>query len=199
MKADRKRIGIFGGSFDPVHEGHVRIAGAFLGTGMIDQLWVMPTPDPPFKSGAVQAPFAHRLEMAKLAFSGLPKVSVSDYEANLEKPSFTFNTLRQLKRDYPTYDWAVCIGEDNLRDFHLWKNHREILEMAGLIVAARPGFDSSGINRDILSKATFTDNDPMDISSSGIRDDMKSGIIPETVPGVVRDYIRKNRLYGLAF
>ncbi len=186
-----KRIGILGGTFDPVHTGHLKIVESFLNSNLIDEIQVYVAPGPPHKQKRSLTPFRHRFEMAKIAFSDFNDVLVSDLENRLPKPSYTVHTLEYLKKKYPDDHYYLCLGEDNIQIFKTWYKYREILEMVTLLVAERPGFDSSGVESEILNKTIFADHEPIEVSSSAIRKFENREMIPEKV----QEYIKKHGLY----
>lgn len=198
MKPAGVRIGIFGGAFDPVHLGHVKIAGSFLASKIIDKLLVLPTPVSPHKKDQEQTPFEHRYEMLKLAFQEFDKVLVSDLESHLPKPSYTLRTIESLQEKHPQNKYFLCIGEDSLAAFHTWWKYEEILKRTPLIVASRPGTDSSSIAGEILERAIFIDHTEVDVSSTEIREkaSMKDDSLKLLVPGSVAHYIFNNKLYS---
>lgn len=198
MKPAGVRIGIFGGAFDPVHLGHVKIAESFLASNIIDKLLVLPTPASPHKKDKEQTPFGHRYEMLKLVFQEYDKVFVSDLESHLPKPSYTLRTIETLQEKHPENKYFLCIGEDSLAAFNTWWKYEEILLRTPLIVASRPGSESSTISREILERAIFIDHTEVDVSSTEIRkkarmeDDSLKSLVPESVA----HYIFNNKLYS---
>lgn len=190
----KKRVGILGGSFDPVHCGHVRIAHSFLTAGLIDTLLILLSPYPPHKQNRKQAPFSHRYEMLKLAFENMEKVEISDLEQKLDKPSYTLHTIEHLQKENPDTLYYLCLGEDSLQYFNEWHKYREILEKVDLLVAERPGFDKSSVEEAILEHAVFVEHEPYPISSTEIR--KSKGEIKDHLPGSVAGYIEKKNLYG---
>lgn len=189
----KKRIGIFGGTFDPVHNGHVQIARSFLNSGLIRELLILLTPSPPHKEGAEQTNYSHRFNMLKLAFKEVEGAHVSDLEQKLPKPSFTFQTVRHLQQRYPDHLFYLCIGEDSLRDFHTWYKYSELIKKLYLIVAKRPGIDTSGVDPQILEQTIFIRHEPVMASSTSIRE--SNGDRQDDLPHTVTDYIKKNNLY----
>lgn len=198
MKPKGLRIGIFGGAFDPVHHGHVKIAESFLASNIIDKLLVLPTPASPHKKNQDQTSFEHRYEMLKLAFRDYDNVSVSDLESHLPKPSYTLRTIESLQEKHPARKYFLCIGEDSLAAFHTWWNYESILQHTPLIVASRPGIESSGISREILERALFIEHTEVDVSSTEIREKARIGDerLKSLVPESVAQYIFKNKLYS---
>lgn len=304
-----KRVGIFGGSFDPVHRGHLKIAESFLKSRVIDRLLILPAPLPPHKPGQVQASFRQRLEMLLLAFSGQKEVLISDLEQLLSaepdpgesnsplppnlmqflgsdptrndlftadkpglreetedeslavrtgnedkdarsedlsevagemwlnrqmdqdeirirkeieregfagreynqetekhvkkerqrRPSYTIDTVVFLQNRFPETLFYLCMGGDSLATFHEWVRWEEILERVTLLVAARPGTDYSCTRPEIPEKAIFADHDPVDVSSTGVRGQIRDGSgTYESVdlPEAVAEYIGREGIYG---
>lgn len=189
----KRRVGIFGGSFDPVHNGHVQIARSFLNSGLIQKLLILLSPSPPHKQGQHQAETSHRFEMLKLAFNDIKEAKVSDLERNLPKPSYTLQTIEHLQKKNPDHLFYLCLGEDSLLHFHKWHRHEDILERVYLVVARRPGIDTSGVDQNILEKVIFIDHDPVAASSTAIR--QANGDKISDLPQPVVDYIKKHNLY----
>lgn len=189
-----KRIGLFGGSFDPVHTGHVEAVHSFLNSGLIDEIWVIPTPDPPHKRSSKLTAFAHRKRMLQLAFQDLDRIEISDIESGLSKPSYTLQTIRHLKKIYPEYTFYLCLGEDSLQSFHRWHKYREILEECTLLVVDRPGFNHNEVDNSILERTILVDHQPVNISSTDIRD-ARAINMWKSVPKKVQEYIHQNSLY----
>lgn len=195
MTETGQRIGIFGGAFDPVHLGHVRVAESFWGSNLIDRLLILPTPVSPHKETENQSSFKHRFEMLKLAFKSYDSVIISDLEAHLPKPSYTLQTIEHLQDENPENIYFLCIGEDNLESFHKWWKYEDILKKVTIIVARRPDAQSSEQKSEILERAIFVDHNEMEISSTEIREGVRIDNLIKYVPVPVADYIRSNNLY----
>ncbi len=138
-----RRIGIFGGSFDPIHDGHIAVAEGVLRECHLDEVWLMVSPENPLKKGQLHASEASRLEMAKAALCQLSaelkdRIKVSDFEFGLPRPSYTIDTLLALKEAYPDCEFQWIAGGDNLEIISRWKDYRKILSEFGLIVYPRP-------------------------------------------------------------
>lgn len=189
-----KRVGILGGSFDPVHNGHLRIAKSFLKSGLIEKLLVIPAPSPPHKND-LRASFWHRLEMLNLAFQDWDDVEVSDLEERLPAPSYSIQTIQYLQRENPDTLFYLCLGEDSLTHFHTWYRYKEIIEQITLLVAERPQFDSSDIEKELLEKTIFVDHKPLDLSSTEIRELTEDQIESNRIPESVQKYIHTHNLY----
>jgi len=173
-KTVRLKIGLYFGSYNPIHIGHLAIANYIVEFTDIDQLWFVVSPQNPFKKKENLLADYHRLELVTRAIDNDERFRASNIEFNLPKPSYTIDTLVHLKERFPNYSFVILIGSDNLENFGKWKNFEIILENYGLIVYPRPGFDKSKIlaHKNIM----VAENAPlMEISSTFIRDAIKSG------------------------
>ncbi len=132
-------VGIFGGSFDPIHIGHVALSRYALRHSDLDEVWLMVSPRNPLKPHATVAPNEQRLDMARIATKGIKGVEVCDFEFSLPVPSYTWLTLSKLREAYPDVSFKLIIGGDNWVDFDKWKNPDLIREQFGVIVYPRPG------------------------------------------------------------
>jgi len=187
------RIGILGGTFDPIHIGHLVLAEEVRRFLKLDKIIFIPTYLPPHKSRKGMVSENHRLEMVKLAISEHPNFIVSDLEIKRKGRSYTVITLEELKREFPlSVKLFLIVGSDALKELPKWKNFLQILELAKIIIAKRPGFP-------VKLKPTWAKIiriTPLDISSSQIRKRIKKGSsIRYLVPEKVEEYIEKNRLY----
>jgi nicotinate-nucleotide adenylyltransferase len=187
------RVGIFGGSFDPVHNGHISVVKSFLKSGLIDEVLVLLTPNPPHKNSE-GADYEHRLKMLKLAFRGMDKVVVSDLERKLPSPSYTVQTIEYLQKKNPDINYFYCLGEDSIKDFQTWHRYSEILEMVSILVAERPGFSSEGMDDEILERTIFVDHEPIDMSSTKVRNKEIEDRF-SNLPASVKKYIHDHNLY----
>lgn len=191
-----KRIGLLGGTFDPVHNGHLAIFQSFVGSAQIDELWVLLTPDPPHKPDKNLAAYAHRVAMLNVALEEIAQISISTIENRLPRPSYTIQTIKALKKEFPQHTFIYCLGGDSLSTFHTWKEYELILNEVQLLVAKRPDYDHSSVSDTIIAKATFVDHNPISVSSSQIRNLVNQGnSISDLVPVQVEDYILTQRLY----
>lgn len=188
------KVGIFSGSFDPVHIGHAMIANYLSQFCGLDEVWLMPSPLNPLKQDAPPAPLSCRMDMARIVARKCHKVVVSDFEHSLPLPSYTYRTLRALRDRYPVHDFSLVIGSDNWRDFHLWRNHDDIIREFPVIVYPRPGFEAAG---EMPPGITLLGEAPQSLISStfiraGIaaRKNMNFFLDPEVV-----DYIKTHSLY----
>ncbi len=199
-----KKIGIFGGSFDPVHFGHICLAEDAVRLGAVEKVLFIPTRVQPFKTEARTADGNERLTMLKLAVEDIDRFEVSSYEVDSEGISYTYLTLRAMRKKYGS-DTRLCFiaGTDSFLTMEKWKNSEEILREYSLIVGSRPGYRSEELRRCIdrlrknyNTKITKIENEQHDISSTEVRRRIKAGISAEDlVPGKVEDYIRQKGLY----
>ena len=193
-------VGIFGGSFDPIHSGHIRLAQYVLDHTDLDEVWLMVSPLNPLKPQGYVATDGQRLEMARLAVADIPGIRVSDFEFSLPIPSYTYNTLRRLKETYPDIDFRLIIGGDNWVSFDRWRNPDGILNEFGLIVYPRPGesltLPPSRPIPDPSRLTLLTDAPQMPVSSTQIREmlsrECDTGAL---LPASVVSYIDSNKIY----
>ena len=191
-----KRVGVLGGTFDPVHKGHLAIARSFLDSGFIDSLWIIPAAFPPHKNGDEVTSFTDRKAMLDLVFGHMDNVKINTIEERLSKPSYTLQTIRALKEEYPEYMFYLCLGSDSLVTFSQWYQYKEILNECSLLVARRTGFDDHQIEPEILEKTRFIPHDPIQVSSSELKEKMAGSNLPEEdLPEAVVQYIHKKKLY----
>ncbi len=168
------KIGLYFGSYNPIHIGHLAIANYVVEYTDIDQLWFVVSPQNPHKSKKNLLADYHRLELVRRAIDDDNRFRASNIEFNLPKPSYTVDTLAYLKDQYPTYDFVVLMGSDNLESFHKWKNYETILENYGVIVYPRPGFKREDVQ--VYKNIVIADGAPlMEISASFIRKAIKNG------------------------
>ncbi|MEX0662473.1 MAG: nicotinate (nicotinamide) nucleotide adenylyltransferase [Balneolaceae bacterium] len=189
------RIGIFGGSFDPVHNGHIAAIKSFLGSGLIHKVLVLLTPSPPHKDASGQTDYDHRLNMLNIVFEGMDNVEVSDVEKRLPEPSYTLQTITHLQKTHPKNTYFLCLGEDSIDSFIKWYKYEEILDRIPLIVAERPGYGRQGLERKIAERSVFVDHQPVDISSTDIRSGELNLPTEFAVPKAVIEYAREHNLY----
>jgi len=166
-----KKVGIYGGSFNPVHFGHTGLAKWVVENTDLDELWMIVSPNNPLKEADTLAPEHERLAAVREAVRDIPNVIASDYEFFLPRPSYTVDTLKALCRDFPQYEFTLVIGEDNMALFERWKDYGYILSHFRIFVYPRKG---AIINRQSLISSSgnvvFLDGAPyFDISSTEIR------------------------------
>ena len=136
---NRKQIGIFSGSFNPIHIGHLMLANYITEFTYIDEVWFVVTPHNPLKLIDGLADEKSRLRMCHIALQGMEKLKVSEIEFSMPKPSFTVDTLDRLKMDYPELDFILIIGADNWKEFHLWREYKRIIAENKILIYPRLG------------------------------------------------------------
>lgn len=191
------RIGIYGGSFNPIHKGHTQLAASIVAQGLVDELWLMVSPLNPLKSGEVSdiAEYEHRLRMAELATQRIDGVKVSDFERSLPLPSYTITTLGELQKAYPEHEFTLVIGADNWEQFPRWYHADEIIERYQILIYRRPGceFDETSLSASVK----VVDTPLFDISSTEIRTSIAEGKpLTKWVDRKVLTYIKRHHLYG---
>ena len=161
----KKRTGIYGGSFNTIHLGHVSLAKALAESSLVDEMWLLVSPQNPFKANANLLDDETRLRLTRLAVSDVPGVEVCDREFFLPRPSYMFNTLTALSREHPDREFVLVIGADNWERFPDWYRSSDILAAYRVIIYPRPGF----VLPDVPKGITIADTPLLDISSTAIR------------------------------
>ena len=191
------RIGIYGGSFNPIHKGHTELAASIVQQGLVDELWLLVSPLNPLKQGETSdiAEYQHRLSMARLATEDIEGVKVSDFEKNLPLPSYTITTLGELHKAYPEHEFVLVIGADNWERFPRWYHAQEIIDTYSILIYRRPGCE---MDETLLPLSVQVVDTPLyDISSTEIRESVKKGRMPlKWVDRKVATYIRVHHLYS---
>lgn len=195
-------IGIFGGAFNPVHNGHLHLLKCMLDSGLVDKIMLVPTANPPHKTSVDFADAKDRFEMLRLAISEFDdKCEISDIEFHLEGKSYTFNTLTELKRIYPNDELYLFMGSDQLINFESWYRYDDILKMVKIVAMSRDDED------DLLAflrekddvyedNAIVLDVPVVEVSSSQIRTAIRQNTGYESlVPNAVSEYIKEHKLY----
>jgi nicotinate-nucleotide adenylyltransferase len=190
------KIGIFGGTFNPIHIGHAIIARCALEHGDLDQLWFMVTPLNPFKEVApAQVTDRDRLLMTQMVARRIPRCSTSAFEFDLPRPSYSVNTLRALREKFPQHEFSLIIGADNWVAFDRWKDPDEILQHHQVMVYPRLGYDMA-LPPSRSSRVTAIDAPIIEISSTLVRQRAAAGLdVSFLVPDDVLQYIEQNQLY----
>ncbi|MCQ2351176.1 MAG: nicotinate-nucleotide adenylyltransferase [Paludibacteraceae bacterium] len=169
--ASVKKVGLFGGSFNPIHYGHTGLANFILEHTDIQQVWLMVSPQNPLKKRADLMDDDVRLRLAREATASMPNIKVCDIEMHLPVPSYTLNTLNVLKQMYPTVEFSLIIGSDNVFCFNKWYGYEEILENFPIIVYPRPGYDAAELIRTKYPSMRLFSQVPLfNISSTEIRE-----------------------------
>lgn len=187
------RIGILGGSFNPVHIGHMMLASYLTQWGYFDEVWLTLSPRNPLKEPGELLPDTKRLAMLSIAARGAQNIEICDIELSMPKPSYTINTLDLLLERYPEHSFRVIIGSDNWRIFDQWRSARRILEQYGVTVYPRPGYP---IEKKHIEGLDIVDAPMTHISSTFIRQAVSKGKnMNYFLPAGVYKYIIDNKLY----
>jgi nicotinate-nucleotide adenylyltransferase len=199
------RIGVFGGSFDPIHLAHLILAEQCREQARLDQVLFVPAARPPHKLRQDLTPFAQRVEMLSLAISGQPTFRIDELEKDRPGPSYTVETLDHIQKRYPGAELFLLIGGDTLRDLQMWYEPAGIVARATLLVAARPGTSLLSIE-ELRQKVGLPADAPLrmevvqvplvDIASSDLRQRVREGrSIRYMVPRAVEAYLQDKQLY----
>ncbi|WP_338410679.1 nicotinate (nicotinamide) nucleotide adenylyltransferase [uncultured Flavobacterium sp.] len=190
------KIGLYFGTFNPIHVGHLIIANHMAEYSDLDQIWMVVTPHNPHKKKNTLLDDYHRLEMAHLATKDYPKIQPSDIEFKLPQPNYTVNTLAHLYEKYSQHEFSLIMGEDNLNSLHKWKNYEVILQNHNIYVYPRLNsdkLDSKFVNH---KKIHRIDAPILEISSTFIREGLKcqKNVMP-LLPKEVWEYVEHNLFY----
>lgn len=183
-------IGIYGGSFNPIHTGHTRLAQSLIHQHLVDEVWLLVSPLNPLKqtNTAEFAQYSHRLRMAELATQGMPNIRVSDFESHMPTPSYMLHTLQALSAAYPQHRFHLVIGADNWERFNEWYGYQEILDNYPLLVFCRPGYS--------IQDVKCVETPLYDISSTQLREAIRSNAsTSEWLHPDVAAYIQTHHLF----
>lgn len=200
------RIGLFGGAFDPPHLGHLIVAEACREAGNLDQVWFLPSAQPPHKPVDAMAPWEDRLRMIGLAIAGNPAFRLEPIESELPSPNFTFQTLATLKQKHPTIQFVLLLGQDSLADLPQWKNPEEVVRLTEIFIYPRtetllgkdPLVAQKALEQAVPeARISWLSGVPnMGIASRNLRHRCLTGqSIRYQVSSSVEMYIRKEKLY----
>ena len=190
------KIGLYFGTFNPIHVGHLIIANHMAEYSGLDQIWLVVTPHNPLKKKSTLLDDHHRLQMVFLATEDYPKLKPSDVEFRLPQPSYTVNTLAHLQEKFPSHEFSLIMGEDNLNSLHKWKNCEVILQNHDIYVY--PRINTEVINPDIAAAASINKVEApvIEISSTFIRNSIKEGKnVRPLLPEKVWQYVEHNLFY----
>ena len=189
---NKQRVAVFGGSFDPIHNGHLALAGEVISRGLADEVWLMVTPQNPHKQDKILSDERLRFQMAQLAVEGMDGVKACDFEFSLPRPSYTLTTLTALDEAFPDKEFCLLIGADNWEKFDRWYKGDEILSRYGIIVYPR---GSEG-EPSLPSGVRWLPAKLYDISSTMVRAAVAAGNdITDLVPATVVRFINDNKMY----
>jgi nicotinate-nucleotide adenylyltransferase len=187
------RIGLYFGSFNPIHNGHLIIANHIAEHCSVDKVWFILSPQNPLKESRSLLNEYDRLHLVKLALKDNPKFKASDIEFKLPRPSYTIDTLTYLSEKYPKNEFVVIMGSDSFQNIHRWKNYELLLRNYSIIIYQRPLHQIKNTHG---AKLEFVEAPMLDISSTYIREQIKAKkSIRYLTPIEVSDYIKENRYY----
>jgi nicotinate-nucleotide adenylyltransferase len=198
----QKKVGLYFGTFNPIHVGHLIIANYIVDYTDVDEVWLIVSPQNPLKRKSSLLADHHRLQLARVAVDDNPKIIVSNVEFDLPQPSFTINTMAHLEEKYPSHDFSLIMGEDNLRTIHKWKNYEELLSRYEFFVYPRvllPGetvSENDKLNAELLAKVHLIEAPVMTISASYIRNAIREGhSVKYLLTEAVEKYILEMHFY----
>ena len=196
----KKKIGILGGTFNPIHNGHLMLAKEAYEQHNLDKVWIMVSPNPPHKAGTTIVDVTHRNNMVKVAIEPYSFMELSTYEQRREGYIYTAETLTLLKKDYPENEYYFIIGGDSLENIEKWYHPEIVLANCILLAAGRDDFFNEALisrinelNEKYNADIRMVKMQPMDVSSTEIR----AGEFDD-IPDSVRKYIKENQLYKIA-
>ena len=189
-----KKVGIYSGSFNPIHHGHVMLANYLVEFSDLDELWFVVTPQNPLKQKTDLLDDAERLKMVQLALGNDPRFHVSDIEMHLPRPSYTVNTLTTLSEQHPDYEFVFICGMDSLQNLKNWREYQKILDNYELLVFPREGYDGGEL-KDYPS-VNILKTPIVEISSTFIRKCVReSRDVRHFMPEQAFLYMKQNRFY----
>ncbi len=192
------KTGLFFGSFNPVHLGHTIIASFVAEFTDLVEVWLVVSSQNPLKTSAGLLPGFHRIEMAKLAIENSTRLKICEAEFSLPKPSYTVDTLKFLKEEYPGKQFAIIIGADNVKTFHQWKNYKELQENEEFYLYPRLNTNIEALNE--FKNYHIVDAPLIEISSTFIRTSMKNGKnVNFLLCNSVYNYLIKHNLISTIF
>lgn len=187
------KIGLFFGSFNPIHNGHLIIANHILNETALEKVWFIISPQNPFKQTSSLLNTYDRLHLVNRAVENDNRIKGSDIEFHLPKPSYTSATLAYLKEKYPGYEFSIIIGSDSFQNLSKWKNYETIIHNYELIIYKRPGFE---IINNIGARVLIMDAPLLEISATYIRELVKENkSIKYLVPESIEQEVQNNRFY----
>lgn len=191
-------LGLFGGTFDPVHYGHLRpVEAARIELGL-EEVLMLPNPQPPHKSRELLTPYLHRKEMLRLALMEFPALKIADFEESAIGPAYTTDTVRRVIASLPPGErelWLI-IGADSLIELPHWKDPEALFRNANVAVLPRPGIDLSNVSAGYLQRVRLLSTPLIPISATDIRRSLKNGeSVSDWISPRVYEYIEKNGLY----
>lgn len=190
------KIGLYFGTFNPIHAGHLIIANHMAEYSGLDQIWLVVTPHNPHKKKSTLLEDHHRLQMVHLATEDYPKLKPSDIEFRLPQPNYTVNTLAHLQEKFPTHEFSLIMGEDNLNTLHKWKNYEVLLQNHDIYVYPRIDMAEPDPEIPLQSRIQRVGAPVIEISSTFIRQSIKDGKnVRPLLPQKTWEYVEHNLFY----
>ena len=191
----KEKIGLFFGTFDPIHNGHLKIAKYITEEKLADKVWLVVTPENPIKVGSKISSFNHRFNMAKIATENYDNIIPSDLEVNLKKPNYTIDTLEYISNKLKDIEFSLIIGEDNYKIFDTWKDYKKIINKYKIFIYPRKGTLNENLH--IINENTMYIGGPrIDLSSTNIRKIVSKNSDPkDLISSKVMEYINSCLLY----
>ena len=191
-----KNIGLFFGSFNPIHSGHLAVAEFFAHNTSLDEVWLVVSPQSPFKEKNTLMENHHRLAMAELAIEGSTKLKACAEEFDLPSPNYTINTLNHFKKKSPEHQFTLLMGQDNMAYFDRWKEHDQILDQFHLFVYPRSQSDKIPSRLLKHPKINYFNASLLEVSATEIRNAIKNKkSLTNLIPPKIEDYLQKFNLY----
>ena len=192
---NKKKVGLFFGTFDPIHNGHLKIAKYIIEEKLNDEVWLVVTPENPIKQDSKISNFMHRFNMVDIATKKYDNIMPSDLEVNLKKPNYTIDTLEFISNKLPEIEFSLIIGEDNYKIFDKWKDYKKILKSYKIFIYPRKG-NLKESQHIINENAMYIGGPRIDLSSTNIRNIVSKKAKPkDLISKNVMDYINTNELY----
>jgi len=190
-----KKIGLFFGTFDPIHNGHVKVAKYIVDNYFSDEVWLVITPQNPEKKFIKISNFDHRYKMAQIATNKIDNVNPSKAEQDLPTPNYTIDTLNHISEKYKNYEFSLIIGQDNFEKFNSWKSHERIIENYKILIYPRIGTDKKP-EIGILKNIVHLEGATVDVSSSEVREKIENkNSVKNYLNEDVLNFIIENNLY----
>ncbi len=191
-----KNIGLFFGSFNPIHSGHLAVAEFFAQNTNLEEVWLVVSPQSPFKEKNTLMENHHRLSMIQLAIEDKSNLKACAEEFDLPSPNYTIDTLDHLKKKYPEYQYTLVLGEDNIAGLDKWRDHHKIIEQFQLYVYPRTQHDKIPVTLLNHSNIIYFEASLIDISATEIRNALKNKkLLADLLPQKIQDYLLKFNLY----
>ena len=189
-------IGLYFGTFDPIHFGHINIANFLVNNDLVEKVWFVVTPQNPVKSSNNLIDFMHRYEMVKIQVKDNNNLLASDIELNLKRPNYTINSLRYISKTYPNNSFSLIIGEDNFVNFKKWREYKEIMSYYKIYVYPRKTRLKTDMKLIMSNNIEMIEAPLIDLTSTNIRNSINDkDCAKQFISDSVYKYITTNNLY----